>query len=701
MAFVISTDVGGTCTDTVIVENGERIIVGKALSTPPDFAQGVIDSIQSAANTMGLELQALFKDTSLFTHGCTVVDNTLLERSGSNTGLITTRGFEDTLAVTRGAYGRWSGLTEEGLKHPVATDKPEPLVPMDRVRGVPERIDYKGEVIQALDENVLRQAVKSLLEDLQCDAIAVSLLWSFNHPGHEKRIAEVIREISPDTYVSISSDIAPLPGEYERTSTTVINAYAGRVVKEYLEELQKLLSNHGYMGPILVMQGYGGLLPAELASERAVNMLECGPVAGVIGSKFLGDIMGDRDIIAADMGGTTFKVGIIQNGELEYAREPLIDRFHYAVPKIDVVSIGAGGGSLITLEEGTGVPMVGPKSAGARPGPICYGQGGSEPTLTDVLLLIGYIDPQRFLSGTMTLDIDSTRSIFKEKIADPMGMSVEEAAIGIFRVANAQISDLIHKITVEQGLDPRDFVLHAFGGSCPMLASCFAEELGVKHVLVPYAASVNCAFGLATADIVHEHAHVETLATPVPVDSINGFYQQMMEVARPALADAGFSEDRMQFKWSVGFRYALQVHEIITPVQSDVPLDEEGLEKLVNDFEALYEARYGKGSAYRDAGIEMTQFRLTASGRIERPELGQQQEAGTDPAAALSGTREIYVEKRAGLALANIYDFENLKPGNHVQGPAVIHTPITTIVVQENQQARMDSYRNLLIEGNR
>ncbi len=699
MAYVISTDVGGTCTDTVIVENGQHMVIGKALSTPPDFARGVIDSINTAADSMGMDISRLFQETSLFVHGCTVVDNTLLERSGSQTGLLTTRGFEDTLTVTRGAYGRWSGLTEEGLKHPVATDKPDPLVPMDRTRGIAERVDYKGEVIQPLDEQAVREAVTELLEKHHCEAIAVCLLWSFNEPAHERRIAEIIRELSPSTYVSISSDIAPVPGEYERSSTTVINAYAGHVVKNYLDELQALLAEHGYDGPVLVMQGYGGLLPSSEASRRAVNILECGPVAGVIGSRFLGELMQDSNIIAADMGGTTFKVGIIQDGELEYAREPLIDRYHYTVPKIDVVSIGAGGGSLISIEEGTGVPLVGPRSAGARPGPVCYGQGGSEPTLTDVLLLIGYIDPARFLRGSMALDVDAARHAFREKIAEPMGMSVEEAAFGIFRVANAQIHDLIHKITVEQGLDPRDFVLHAFGGSCPMLASCFAEELGVKHVIVPYAASVNCAFGLATADIVHEYAHVETLSLPVDVNKINAFYESMVKDAAEALEKEGFSGERVNFKWSIGMRYALQVHEIITPVQAPVPLDENGLEQLVQDFEAQYEARYGKGSAYRDAGIEMTQFRLTASGLIDRPVLGQENEEEDDASPARVAVRQVYSDRNTGFVEAEIYDFDRMKPGNRLVGPAVIHTPITTIVVQDEQQATMDRYRNIRIEG--
>ena len=307
-----------------------------------------------------------------------------------------------------------------------------------------------------------------------------------------------------------------MPGEYERSSTTVINAYAGRITKNYLNNLQGLLAKAGYGGPVMVMQGYGGLLPAKEAADRSIGMLECGPAAGVIGSRVLGQLLDQPDVIATDMGGTTFKVAVIQNGEIEYAREPMVDRFHYSQPKIEVVSIGSGGGSIVWLEPGTNTPRVGPRSAGARPGPICYGLGGTEPTLTDVFMLIGYMDPNIFLGGTMRLDPARARQIFAEKIAQPLGMSVEEAAFGIYRVATAQISDLIHEITVERGLDPRDFVLHAFGGSCGIVAGMFGAELKVKRMVIPYTASVNCAFGLVSADIVHEYSRTDAIAGPLP-----------------------------------------------------------------------------------------------------------------------------------------------------------------------------------------
>jgi N-methylhydantoinase A len=458
------------------------------------------------------------------------------------------------------------------------------------------------------------------------------------------------------------------------------------------------MKSNGYLGPVMIMQGYGGLLLASEAADRAIGMLECGPAAGVIGSKALGEVLNQKDIIATDMGGTTFKVSVIQGGQIEYAREPMIDRFHYAQPKIEVVSIGAGGGSIVWIEEGTNIPRVGPRSAGSRPGPVCYGLGGEEPTLTDVFMLIGYMDPNIFLGGSMNLDKEAARRVFKEKIADPLGLEVEEAAYGIFRIATAQIEDLIREITVERGLDPRDFVMHAFGGSCGMVATTFGAELGVKEIIVPYTAAVNCAFGLISADIVHEYSVVKTLPMPSPPGDFVSLFEPMKEKALAALAAEGFVGDQVILEWFVDLRYSRQVHEVTTPLRSPLPLTEEGLELLSKDFETLYERKYGKGSAFREAGIEMTQFRLTARGLLDHPDMSGAKKIGEDASPALISRRAIFVESKSAMVESDIYDFTLLNPGNIVRGPAVIHTPITTIVVQDNQRAVMDQFRNIVIE---
>jgi N-methylhydantoinase A len=696
--YLVATDVGGTCTDTIVFAQGEPVRLGKALSTPPDFATGVIDSIRVAAESMKLGVPALLAQTSLFIHGSTVVDNTILTRDGSRTGLVTTEGFEDTLMVTRGAYGRWGGLTEDRVKHPVRTERAAPLVERDCVVGAAERIDYKGAVIRELDEAAVEKALQVLLKEKKVEAIAVSLLWSFYNPVHEQRIKAIVRKLAPHVYCTLSSDIAPTPGEYERTSTTAINAYAGRITGDYLRSLEKLLREASYTGPVMVMQGYGGLLPASEAAERSIGLLECGPAAGVIGSIALGALLDQPNVIATDMGGTTFKVSVIQDGKIEYAREPMVDRFHYTQPKIEVVSIGAGGGSIVSLEPGTKAPRVGPRSAGARPGPVCYGRGGTEPTLTDVFMLIGYMDPGIFLGGAMTLDAGAARRVFDERIARPLGMSVEEAAVGVYRVASAQIADLIHEITVERGLDPRDFVLHAFGGSCGMLAGVFGAELNVQRIVVPYTASVNCAFGLVSADIVHVYSTTVVLPADTPAARLNEIYAPMIERAKKQLAAEGFTGDQVGLEWAVDLRYSRQVHEVTTPVRAARPLQDDGVQQLVADFEALYEKKYGKGSAYREAGVEMTLFRLTARGLLQRPKLESMKLGKPDASRAKIGRRPVFVEARNGMADADIYDFEKLVPGNVVEGPAVIHTPITTIVVQSGQKATIDGYRNALID---
>lgn len=301
--YLVATDVGGTCTDTIVFAAGEPVRLGKALSTPPDFATGVLDSIRSAAEKMGMTLEALLSETGLFIHGSTVVDNTVLTRDGSRTGLLTTAGFEDTVLVTRGAYGRWGGLTEDRIKHPVKTERGTALIGADCIVGVRERADYKGAILQEIDEAEVERAIRLLVERQKVEAIAVSFLWSFYNPANERKVRAVIERIAPHVYCTLSSEIAPVPGEYERSSTTVINAYAGQITRSYLASLQTLLAGGGYQGPVMVMQGYGGLLPAEEAAERAIGMLECGPAAGVIGSRALGQLLDQPDVIATDMGG--------------------------------------------------------------------------------------------------------------------------------------------------------------------------------------------------------------------------------------------------------------------------------------------------------------------------------------------------------------------------------------------------------------
>jgi N-methylhydantoinase A len=696
--YVVAVDVGGTCTDCVVLRDGDPVRFGKALSTPPNFARGALDSVRVTGTNMGMALDALLGQTRLFLHGSTVVDNAIFTREGARTGLITTAGFEDTLVITRGAYGRWSGQPEEVIKHPVASNRPKPLVPRARIVGVRERVDYKGAILQPLNEQDVETAVEYLVGRARVEAIGVCLLWSFRNPVHEERVREIARRLAPQVHVAISVETAPVPGEYERTSATVIDAYVGRVTQGYLSELSELLGKNGYGGPVLVMQGYGGLVPISEAAVRPVGMIECGPAAGVVGAQFLAGLLGDTNVIAADMGGTTFKVGVIQDGRLEYAREPMVDRYHYVAPKIDLQSIGAGGGSIVDVDTRTKRPTVGPGSAGARPGPICYGLGGARPTLTDVAAIMGYMDPDTFLGGALKLDVEGARAIFAQRIAKPLGMDVHEAALGIYRVAAAKIADLIRNITVERGLDPREFVLQSFGGSGGLFAGAYARDLSIRRVIIPHTAAVLCAFGMVAADVLHDYSVVHPMPMPVEPITVNAVLEPMAQRALRQLEDEGFAAERVALEWTVEMRFRRQVHQVSIPLRGGLPVTAQTLDLLQADFETFYERRYGAGSSYRAAGIELVTFRLKAHGMMPRPRLEPARLSGCDPSRAERGQRKILFPDGVGMRCVTVYDFERLDCGNVVRGPTVVHSPITTLVVHDGQIARMDELRNLVME---
>ncbi|MGH7907839.1 MAG: hydantoinase/oxoprolinase family protein, partial [Candidatus Binataceae bacterium] len=490
MEYLVGIDIGGTCTDCVVIEGDGRMTVGKAFSTPPDFSAGILDALKVAADSIGVSSGEILKNTRLFLHGTTVAENAMVDGNLARAGLITTKGFEKTLFTMRGGYGRWSGLTEDEKRDPIRTEKPPAVIPIARIRAVRERTDHSGAVLAAADADEVRRTVRSL-ENENLEALGISLLWSFVNPSNERMVASIVREMRPDLFVTVSSDIAPVLGEYERTSTVALNVSLGPVIGRYLDNLLDGLRRLGFGGNLLVMQAHGGLLPFNEASMRPIGMVESGPVGGLVGCKRLGDLLGFRNVISADMGGTTFKVGTVREGLIEYQRESMVLRYHYSLPKMDVVSLGLAGGSVISIEPRTRLPHVGPRSAGSYPGPICYDHGGEEPTLTDVDAILGYLNPDYFLGGREKLNLEKARRYFAEQVAKPLNMPPIEAAAAIHKLANSMIYDLIHKTTVERGLDPREFALFSTGGTAGMHLAAVGEELGVKHVVVPHSASVH------------------------------------------------------------------------------------------------------------------------------------------------------------------------------------------------------------------
>jgi N-methylhydantoinase A len=698
MSYIIGTDIGGTFTDCVIMDSEGRLTIGKALSTPDDFAKGCGNSVETTAEAIGLSLDEAIRNTRIFALGTTIAENAIITRGGAKTGIITTKGFEDTILMMRGGMGRVTGLSEFEITHVTSTRKPVPLVPRSLIEGVTERMDVQGRAVVPINHKSVSDAVKSL-NSKGVDALAVCLLWSFKNNAHELEIKKIIEQESRKTFVTVSSELVPIIGEYERLSTTVLNAYVGPVVSESIASLTSFLTSKGFNGHFFVMHSHGGLLPAAVASVNAVGLVEGGPVAGLVGTRHVGGLIQESNVVAADMGGTTFKVGIIKDGVAIRARDPSIAQYPIASPRQDIVSIGAGGGSIGWLEPYTCLLKVGPRSAGARPGPISYQLGGTEPTVTDADLVCGYLNPTYFLGGRMVLDKALAEKGIDQHVGSKLGLSTAKAADGIRKIAEAQAADLIRKVTIERGFDPREFTMFAYGGAGAVHADDIGSELNVKKIVVPATASVHCSLGLITSDVVHEYVLSDPMRSPADPERFAENLRKLETKALGKLVEDGFSrkDNNVDLDFSVDVRYSRQVHEVTTPIEFGGSVTSEYLESIVDSFEKLYEQQYGKGSGYRPAGIEFVAFRLTATGKMRKPIIAKEAENPSfSSASALKGTRKVYFGAD-DIRDTKIYEFEKLKPGTVVSGPAIIETPVTSIAIRAKHEGRMDAYRNIHI----
>ena len=696
MEYVVGVDIGGTFTDCVVLDDEGAVTLGKAISTPDDFSQGALDAVRDAAQNLGLRGAGdLLLATKLFFHACTVADNTLITRSGPKTALITTRGFGDTLLLMRGRTTE--GLTEAEAFRASTQSKPEPLIPRPLIEELNERVDYKGSILVKLDPAEARRAIERLISK-GAESLAISLLWSLSNDSHERMIASIVRENYPEIYLSLSSEVAPFVGEYERTATTAFNAYIISNTSSYLKKLRALLMQNGLQREPLVMQSYGGVLGIDDACQKPAGLIESGPASGVVGSRFVGEQLGISHILATDMGGTTFKVGVIRDGNVEKDYKPVILRYQIYLTKIWVESIGAGGGSIVWIDPVTGLLKVGPQGAGANPGPVCYGLGGSEVTVSDADLILGYLNPECFLGGKIRLDKERALAALEEKIAEPMGMTVTQAASGIYRIINAHMSDLIRKATVERGYDPRAFTLFAFGGAAPVHAARYAAELGIKDVVVPLTASVHGATGLVSSDVVYEYGKFDHLFVPGEIGRVNGNFSVLVKKAVANLRAAGFKDEEMSIIRSLDMRYRQQVHELNVPLKPGIgEISPKEMEEAYDHFDTLYEQTYGRGAGYREAGKEIMVFRVTATGRLKKPNLKSHRGEKTSVDFGLKGRRPVYFEEHGDFVDTKVYDYGRLAPDSEILGPAIIETPITTIVVNPRDRAAVDPYLNVRI----
>lgn len=694
MSYLIAVDSGGTFTDTVVLDEAGRISTAKSSSTPEDFSIGALESVRLAAEELGMSLKDLLADSYLFGHGTTVATNALLTRSGSKVGLITTKGHEDAILIGR-VKQKVAGLTEEEITYTVKLDKPEPIVPRPMIQGVTERVDYKGMEIVPLNEGEALEAVNTLVE-AGAEAIAVNLLWSFMNAEHERRIKALIQEHYSGVLVMISSDIVPLMGEYERGVTTVIACFLAETISKYLVSFEESVQNSGFKHSPLIMQSSGGVVSVNEARRNAVSLLSSGPAGGVIAAQSLGKLLGYENIITTDVGGTSFDVGLVVGGEPELTPTAIYGQYEVRFPSIDISSIGAGGGSIAHLEPHTGLLKVGPQSAGADPGPVCYYRGGTEPTVTDANLILNRLNPDYFLGGRIKLDREKAVAAMKEKVADSLGLSVEEAAMGVIAILDNQMADLVRRLTIGRGYDPRSFILFAFGGAGPLHVGGYAQDTGVQTVVIPAVASVFSAFGIASSDLVRIREASFPMVVPLDVDQLDQIYAELENDVMEHLRDHGFGRDEVTLEREIFLRYRGQVHEIPTPVANG-KVSEKQVSAVIDDFERRYEQKYGKGTAYKQAGIESRSYRVIGTGHIRTPQLQKQDFAAEDPFQALKEDRPIYFGEFEGFRPTPVFDRDLLKAGNVVNGPAIIEAHDTTVVIHPEQSVSVDGYGNLVM----
>jgi len=680
MSYRLGVDVGGTFTDLLLFdeEKGDMALT-KVPTTPENQALGILHAVEQITQQVGVEPG----DITFFIHGTTVATNALLERRGVKTALIVTEGFRDVLHIMR---------QDRPRLYDFFARRPEPLVPRHLRFEVPERSLYTGEIQRGLDEGRLAEIIEEI-DKQKVKSVAVCLLHSYINPAHEQRIKEILKRDCPGVDVSISSEVLPEIREYERMSTTVINAYVLPIVDRYLNMLDHELDKIGITGTVHIMQSNAGIMPSSLAGQKSACTILSGPAAGVLGGVGLARQAGFENVITVDMGGTSFDICLVYQGELKTARESEIGGYALKMPMIDMHTIGAGGGSIAWIDRG-GVLKVGPQSAGADPGPVCYGKGGTDPTVTDTNLVLGRLNPEYFLGGRMNVDKQAAYEAIEEKIARPLGMDVLEVAEGIIKVVNASMVKGIRFVSVEKGYDPREFSLVCFGGNGPVHAVELAEELDIAQIVVPFAPGVNCAYGLLIADFRYDYVKtcVRKVSEVAPKE-MNALYNGLESTARDRMAKDEIAEKDILIGRSLDMRYFGQGYELEVPVASG-EITGRTLGSIESRFHSLHEQTYGFGT--RGEPTEIVNLRMACLGLMPKPQLRKEPLGEKDPKEALKGEREVFLKGRYHTTA--IYDRERLHPGALVHGPAIVEQKDSTVPLFPGTSGQVDEYRNIILK---
>jgi N-methylhydantoinase A len=670
----LGVDVGGTYTDLVLLDGEGDAISIKVPSTPGNPAQGVLDGITA----LGLDVSEL----ELIVHGSTIGVNTIIERNGARTGLLTTAGFEDVLDI---------GTMSKPEMYNLFYRKPPPLVAREHRLGISERMTYTGDVLQTVDDKDVITKVEQLVED-GISSLAIAMLHSYANPANEDSVAAVVSERFPDVVLSVSHTIANQRREFERTSTAVVNAYIAPAVGAYLTRLIEWLQSDGFMGALFIMKSNGGVMTAELARSIPVHTLLSGPVAGSIAGQVLGEAIDNPNVITFDMGGTSCDISVILNGSAGQTSEADVEGYPVMTPIIDISYLGAGGGSIAKVI-GDGSLRVGPESAGAVPGPAAYDKGGGEPTVTDANLVLGRLDPEGTLAGGIPLRSDLAEGAIARSVADGLGMSVEDAALGIIDIACVKMGYAIRAVTIEQGLDPREFTLIAFGGAGPLHAAFIAQMVGISRIVVPWSPGTTCAWGMINTDLRHDVARtVDYGGRQLDAEQLESLFRDLEKEGSDALLKQGVASRSIDTRRAIDMRYTGQEHTLTIPF-ADGRLSPEALEALRKAFDEAHQRRYAHSAA--EESVEFVNIRVEAIGVLEKPGFASRTD-GTRSHRTAPRTRTVVF--RDGRLDTRVYGRTALAPGMHINGPAVIEEEGSTTLLPPKFQLSVDGARNMIID---
>ncbi len=679
MTHMLGIDVGGTFTDFIDIDDKGEVRVAKMATTPDRPTQGVLDGLDRLSEPFG-SLENYLKSVDLIVHGTTITTNAVITGNFARTGYITTKGFRNLLNSRR------------GLKRSAFTAKeapPEPIVPQYLVRTVEERLDKDGKVVTPLNEADVSEAA-DFFRKQKVEAVAVNLMFSFLTPDHERRVGEILADRIPDAYVSLSHRVLPHVRMYERGSTTVFNACVGPLLKNYIDDLQSRLNRSGFGGRLLTMQSNGGVMSPEVVKDFGANTLLSGPASGPVAALHFCRPHGLEDLVTIDMGGTSLDASLVRDGRPSITKESEVAEYALAVPTLDIRAIGSGGGSLASVDS-AGRLKVGPESAGAVPGPVCYGMGGVQPTVTDANLVLGYLNPEYFLGGEHRLDEKLAAQAIDRDVARPLGVTREAAAEGIVQLVNVQMANGVRQVSIEQGFDPRDATLVVAGGAGPLHGCGIAEELGLELVLVPRVSSVLCAAGMLTTDLRHDllrYVAVRLDDSGAAAKILNRARKELVSEGRGLLKDEHVPKTDQAFEFAADMQFEGQFNVLETPLPSLAKgtVDAPAIARIEDDFRRHHGSVYGYTLA--DAPVEIQSLRLSAIGRTKPPDFGLIAKGSSQPPSTKKPKRTVWFRGRK--TRVPVYDGSTLKSGNRIAGPAIIEQPTTTILVKPGWNLQVD-----------